>query len=164
MNGVSYAKMQLEQNFNLLNMAAAGVDDAQYNYAPQGTCNPISKTHVHALTGVDFFLLNKAKGDNMMWSEFAPKHGLPAAAQEIWGFQGNIPMAAVNEFGQKVQKGALDYVATLSDADLDRVVDTQFFGQQSVAFLIQLVAMHAVGHAGDISSVKGMQGLKGLPF
>ena len=164
MNGAAYAKFQLEQAFNLLNGTAVGMTDDQYNHHPGGTCNPAAKNHVHSLTAVDFFVLNKAAGKEMLWPAFAAKHGLPANSQEIWGYTGAIPLAAITEFGTTVQKAALDYVGSLTDADLDRPVDTQFFGTQSLAFLIQLAAMHAVGHTGDIAAVKGFQGLKGLPF
>jgi hypothetical protein len=30
--------------------------------------------------------------------------------------------------------------------------------------VLQLLGMHTAGHAGDMATVKGMQGLKGLPF
>ena len=164
MQATSYAKLQLEQAFGLLNGAAQGMDDKQYNWKPDGTCNPAGKNHVHALTSVDFFLNAIAQGKPTLWQPLAAQHGLPANPLEIWGHGGDVPMAAISAYGEQVQKSALDYVATLSDADLDREVDTRFFGTQSIAFLIQLAGMHTVGHTGDIAAMKGMQGLKGLPF
>jgi hypothetical protein len=58
----------------------------------------------------------------------------------------------------------VEYISSIGDDDLDREVETQFFGKKDVAYLLQLAAMHAAGHAGDIAAVKGAQGLKGLPF
>jgi DinB superfamily len=159
-----YAKLQTEQAFGLLKIAADGMDDAQYNLDGPGTCNAAAKSHVHALTAYDFFVLNKAKGADMMWPAFAASHGLPPNSQEIWGHNGTISGAAIKEFAEQIQKATTDYISTLSDADLDRQVDTQFFGTQSLAFLLQLASMHAAGHAGDVAAVKGTQGLKGLPF
>jgi hypothetical protein len=161
---VDYVKLQAEQAFGLLKMAADGMDDAQYNLDAPGTCNSAAKSHVHALTSADFFIMNKAKGADMLWPAFATKNGLPPNPQEIWGFTGTIPAAALGEYAGEIQKAVVDYIGTLSDADLDRQVDTQFFGTQSLAFLLQLTSMHATGHAGDVAAVKGMQGLKGLPF
>ncbi len=100
----------------------------------------------------------------MIWPAFASKHGLPPNPMEIWGHSATISGAAMKEYAEQVQKVTLDYIGTLSDADLDRQVDTQFFGMQNVAYLLQLAAMHAAGHAGDLAAVKGSQGLKGLPF
>jgi hypothetical protein len=160
----AYATLQLEQAFGLLNGAAKDMDDTQYNWKPQGTCNAIAKNHIHALTSVDFFLGAIAQGKPALWQALAAQHGMPANPLEIWGHDGEISLATINAYGEQVQKAALDYVATLSDADLDRELDTRFFGTQSVAFLIQLAGMHTVGHTGDIAAVKGFQGLKGLPF
>lgn len=164
MKTTDYVKLQTEQAFGLLKMASDGMDDAQYNFDAPGTCNAAAKSHVHALTGFDFFVMDRAKGGEMLWPQFGPLHGLPANPTEIWGFTGSIPGAAVKDFADQVQKATLDYISTLTDADLDRPVDTQFFGTQSVAYVLQLAAMHAAGHAGDVAAVKGMQGLKGLPF
>jgi hypothetical protein len=140
------------------------MDDAQYNFKPGGTANTPAKSHVHAVTSLDFFLTGIAQGKPLAWGDFAGQHGLPANPMEIWGFDGQVPLAAMNEYAQQVQKNALAYVASLTDADFDREVETNFFGKKSVAFLIHLAGMHAVGHAGDMAAVKGIQGLKGLPF
>ena len=107
---------------------------------------------------------SEANAGQIMSAPFASKNGLPPNPQEIWGHGATISGAAMKDYAEQIQKVTLDYIATLSDADLDRQVDTQFFGMQSLAFLIQLASMHATGHAGDVAAVKGMQGLKGLPF
>ncbi len=164
MKAIDYVKLQTEQAFGLVKLAADGMDDAQYNLDGPGTSNAAAKSHVHALAAYDFFVINKAKGGDMLWPQFAAKHGLPANSQEIWGFASTIPGTAIKEFASEIQKATIDYISTLSDADLDRQVDTQFFGTQSLAYLLQLASMHATGHAGDIATVKGAQGLKGLPF
>lgn len=164
MNTAEYAKQQLEMAFGLVNSCAGGMDDAQYNYQPAGTANAPSKSHVHALTSLDFFLTGIAQGKPLAWGEFAANNGLPANPMEIWSFDGQVPLAAMNEYAQQVQKNALEYVGSLSDEEFDREVETNFFGKKSIAFLIHLAGMHAVGHAGDMAAVKGIQGLKGLPF
>ncbi|HEY8172385.1 MAG TPA: DinB family protein [Dehalococcoidia bacterium] len=164
MNGVEYAKKQLAQAFSLVNQCTDGMTDEQFNFKPGGTANPPAKTLVHLAASMEFFVVHMIKGEQMSWPALAEQHGLPANSMQIWGYDGPIPQAPVKEFVQKTQQVVLDYVATLNDADLDREIETQFFGKQTIAFLLQLGAMHAVGHAGDIAAVKGMQGLKGLPF
>lgn len=164
MNATTYAKLQLEQAFGLMNGTAKGMDEQQYNWKPEGTCNPVGKNHVHALTSIDFFLNAVAQGKPTFWQAVATEHGLPQNPLEVWGYDGRIPMDVVNAYGLQVQTSALDYVASLSDADLDREVDTRFFGTQNVGFLLQLAGMHTVGHTGDMAALKGIQGLKGLPF
>jgi len=164
MNTAAYAKYALEQTFNLMSAVAEGMDDSQYNWQPGGTCNAIAKSHVHALTSVDFFVNMIAKGGAMTWPEYATKMGLPANPTGIWGFDGQVPLSTMKEYAEQVQASALDYVGALSDVDFDRELETQFFGKQPLAFIIQILGLHSAGHMGDMSAVKGMQSLKGLPF
>ena len=160
----AYAKLQLEQAFGLLNAVVKGLDDVQYNWKPDGTCNAIARTHVHALTSLDFFLNGVLQGKPTIWQPFAAEQALPANPLEIWTYGGEVAVAAIGGYGVEVQKSALDYVASLSDVDLEREVDTRLFGTRPVAFVIQLAGMHTAGHTGEMAAVKGMQGLKGLPF
>ncbi|MBI5289152.1 MAG: DinB family protein [Chloroflexi bacterium] len=164
MNGVQYAKLQLEQAFGLVGACAAGMDDAQFNWKPGGTANSCAKTLVHTYTSADFFINGMLQGKPLLWSSFAGANGLPANPMEIWGFEGNVPYAKMLEYAQQVQKSVLEYADTLTDAELDREVETNFFGKKPVAFVVQLAGMHAVGHGGDIAAIKGIQGIKGLPF
>jgi uncharacterized damage-inducible protein DinB len=164
MDAVTYAKTDLESAFGLLNVCAGGMDDAQYNWAPGGTCNTIAKSHVHALTSIDFFVNGIISGRPMLWAPVAQAHALPQSPLEIWKHEGAVPKTVMDEYAQHVQKSALDFVAGLTDAELDREIETQFFGTKSVAWLLQLTSTHSTGHGGDIAAVKGMQGLKGLPF
>jgi hypothetical protein len=156
--------MQLEAALSLVNTCADGMDEAQYNWDPQGTCNSVAKSHVHALTSADFFINGTIKGGPLLWQSMAASAGLPVNPMEVWAFSGTISLATMKDYAQHLQKAILDYVGTLNEGDLDRVLDTPFFGKKPVAFLLQLSGMHAAGHAGDMSAVKGMQGLKGLPF
>lgn len=164
MDAPTYAKTQLESVFGLLNTCADGMDEAQYNHQPEGTCNRIAQQHVHTVSAIDFFINTLAAGGEAGWPAVAEQHGFPANPLEIWKHDGAISPAAIKEYAADVQRRALEYLGTLTGADLDRVIDTQFFGKQTVAFLLQLAATHTAGHAGDIAAIKGIQGLKGLPF
>jgi len=164
MDAITFATRQLEESFNLFNVCAGGIDEDQYNWKPAGTANVIARSHVHALSSIDFFINMLAAGGRSGWPEFAQANGLPANPLEIWKHEGRIPLAAVTEYGQQMQKRALENVAKLTDSDLDREIETNFFGRRPLSFLLHLASVHTVGHAGDMAAVKGMQGLKGLPF
>jgi DinB family protein len=164
MDAVTYAKLGLERTFSLFNTIADGMTPEEYNWNPAGTANSVAKSHVHAMTSVDFFINGTLACAEMSWKAFAAANGLPGNPMEIWGFGGDISLDAMKEYSRGVQKAALDYVASLTDADLDREVETPFFGKQTAAFMVGLAGIHAMGHAGDMSAVKGLQGLKGLPF
>ena len=164
MDAITFAKGQIEQAFGLAAMAAKDMTDEQYNAAPGGTSNSAAKSHVHAITSMDFFISGLIGGGKLGWSDFAPKHGLPANPMEIWGFSGTIPLEPMNEYTSAVKERVLDQVGAMREADLDRQIETQFFGTQTAAWILQLATAHLAAHGGDMAAAKGAQGLKGLPF
>jgi DinB family protein len=164
MDAVTYAQQGLKRTFGLFNQIADGMTPEQYNWKPAGTANAIGKTHVHAMTSVDLFINGTLAGAEMRWKAFAAEQGLPPNPIEIWSFSGEISLDAMKTYSHGVQEAALAYVASLTDPDLDREVDTAFFGKQTAAFMIGLTGIHVMGHGGDMAAVKGLQGLKGLPF
>jgi hypothetical protein len=60
--------------------------------------------------------------------------------------------------------GATDeYLATVSDAELDRIVEPGFAPPMPVrSFIANLLAWHVATHQGEISALKGVQGFNGL--
>jgi len=165
MNAVDYAKLQLEEAFGLVNIVVQGLDEEQYNWQAEGTtCNSVAKSHAHALSSIDFFVNGVVGGGEVRWASTAEKMGLPGHPLGIWQSDARIPLEAMQEYGKQVHDSAMAALSKLSDADLDREIETQYFGKKSAAWYIQLAGLHTTGHAGDMASVKGMQGLKGLPF
>ena len=60
-----------------------------------------------------------------------------------------------------------DYLDTVSEADLDRVLDLTAYelGHRTVSWVLNaLVAGHLNNMAGELSTLKGVQGLRGYPF
>ena len=56
------------------------------------------------------------------------------------------------------------YIGGLSDSDLDEKKPTPI-GEQSLGWVItSLLGTHMPQHVGEIAALKGVQGLKGLPF
>jgi len=164
MDGVAYAKSQIKSAFDLVKQCFDGMDDAQYNFKAGGTCNTPAMSHTHSMASTDFFLNLILGAGELQWPATATANGLPVNSLEIWKHQGNIPYAPIKAYGDKIQQQVLDYIGTLNAEDLDREIDTKFFGKQNLAWVLQLITSHCLGHAGDAAAVKGMQGLKGLPF
>ena len=72
MDAITFAKGQVEHAFNLAATTAKDMTDEQYNAAPGGTSNSAAKSHVHAITSMDFFVAGLIGGQKLTWSEFAP--------------------------------------------------------------------------------------------
>lgn len=164
MDTTTFATGQIEGAFNILKMVANGMTDEQYNAAPGGLANSAAKSHVHALTSMDFFVNGVIRGEKLEWTEFAAANGLPANPMEIWSFNGTVPLAPMNEYGERVRQRVTEYVGSLSPEEFDREIETQFFGKQTAAWIIHLGVTHLCAHSGDMAAVKGVQGVKGLPF
>ena len=164
MNAKDYARSQVEGALDFLATCAKDMDEAQYNHKPAGNCNPAAKLHAHALSGADFFVTVVLAGQPLKWPEFASQTGLPENAMEIWGSDATVKPSVMQAYAEAIKGPILEYVDSLSDEDLDREIDTRFAGTQTIAWVLQLVGSHTLGHAGEISAVKGTQGLKGLPF
>ena len=78
-----------------------------------------------------------------------------------------IDLPAFREYAQAVYAATDEYVSNLSEDDLDRQLDFNSFGlgTQSLNWaLFVFVTSHVAEHMGEIAVVKGIQGLKGLPF
>jgi len=84
----------------------------------------------------------------------------------IWqreGWRLNLP--AFDEFRREVAASALRLVDAMSEAELDREASWIRGPERPVAMLWQTIFInHGLGHCGEISAIKGMQGLKGLPI
>ncbi len=164
MKATEYARSGLGGALDFLAICAKDMDDAQYNHQPEGKCNPVAKLHAHALSGADFFVSTMLAGQPSKWPEVAAKTGLPANAMEIWGSDAKVSLDVMTEYANAIKDPILAYVDSLTDEDLDREIDTRFMGTQTVGWVLQLATSHTLGHAGEISAIKGTMGLKGLPM
>jgi hypothetical protein len=127
--------------------------------------------YAHGLLAVDGIVNGMLKGGAPRFAtEWAGQVGdLPPQMSLTFdwarGIQPNLP--ALRLYGQTVVADADAYLAQLSEAGLDRVLDlsNQGLGTQSVSWILNaLVASHLNNMAGEISALKGVQGLKGYPF
>ncbi len=82
-----------------------------------------------------------------------------------WAHAVKMELPAFREYARAVYAATDAYVGGLSEAALERKVDTGFIGEQTVAFVLtNIAAWHVAEHGGEIAALKGVQGLKGLPF
>ena len=93
----------------------------------------------------------------------------PHPAHERWGEWARrvrVDLPVLREYARVVYAATDAYLDTLSPADLETFFDSPPAGVAwSVAYVLgPLVAGHAYLHAGEISAVKGLQGLKGYSF
>jgi hypothetical protein len=103
--------------------------------------------------------------DSQGWAEKmpnAPVHPGPSTFEWAWAVQ--VPnTATLKSYADAVRPGVIEYINGLSDADLDRMVPW-FGGEQPLCEVISYLLWDLAVHTGEIAALRGIAGMKGLPF
>ena len=150
----------------------AGVTPDHAHWKPAGKAVPIGASYAHIVIGEDHMINGLLRGGAMLFaSSWAGKAGVnepPPQGGEWadWARRVKVDLPALKAYSQAVYQATDSYLASLSDADLERPCDMSGFGmgQQPTSTLFTVVVQHVDWHTGEISSVKGLQGLQGYPF
>ena len=161
---IAQAKQQFALCFGLLALSVQDLTDEQYNWQPEGTCNPIAKTDAHASLALDFYVNGAMRNEPLIWPTIATAQDLPTDMASLWGYKQPIPQKLIRDYSDKVQGAVFSYLESIRDSDLIREVDSRLWGKRPIGFLLQMISSHTAFHAGEISTLKGIQGLKGQPF
>ncbi len=163
-------RSQFQQMHQFVEMTVADCADEALNARGDGwTINPIGALYAHLILAEDAMVNGRARGgETLLVSEgWGEKIGISDASSrqsESWSdFKADLP--ALRSYAAAVAAATDDFLATASDADLLREVDAPGGGTQPViTFLANIGVTHIAGHWGEIAALKGVQGLKGLPF
>jgi uncharacterized damage-inducible protein DinB len=151
-----------------LDNVLADLTDEQLNWTPPGKTNVISATLVHIFASEDLFVQTLLQGKPRVWEAgWAAEIGSPNPPVPNKGWEEfrsvKLSVASIVAYGKAARAATDSYLAGLSAAELDRTID--FFGHEmTVAGLLALSARHTAEHTGDISALKGVFGVKGLPI
>ncbi len=155
------------------------VTDTVAHYQPTGKALPIAAAYVHTIVSEDIMLNGWVrKIPPLADGEWSAKNGLstphPAMDQDWeknyteWTKTVKVDFAKFREYAAAVSKQTDDYLAGLTDADMvEKKVDLSAWqmGEWPLArFIIRFLISHVDSLTGEISTVKGLQGLKGYPF
>ena len=135
------------------------------------TVNSIAATYAHAVIAEDVighvFLqgaqpLYQAGGWEAKAGVAFP--GVPPAMTEEWAAAVKMNLPSFQEYAKAVYATTDAYLAKVADEELDRKTQGPF-GETTIGWMVSmLLATHPVGHAGEVAALKGVHGLKGLPF
>lgn len=165
----SLLRFQFQSAHNWLEGTLADVTQEQAHWHPDGKTNPIGAQYAHVLLAEDIIVsLVKGKAPLMM-SSHAGKIGMseppPIGAWGDWAHTVQIDMTALRAYGQAVYAASDEILKGMSDADLEQSIDmsTLGFGSQKASFALSLIILNVFSHTGEISALKGLQGMKGYP-
>ena len=147
----------------------AGVTDELAHFDPPGTVTSIGAQAAHVVTGLDFFLLGVAAGKQpLLVGGFADRSGVsepPPAGGEWseWAARVKIDLPALEAYSKAVFSEIDGYLASISDEDLQQEKEFGPAGNQTILWALNILILNTFSHTGEISAIKGMQGLKGYP-
>ncbi len=142
----------------------------QVHYQPEGKPTPIGAQFIHVVTTEDF-LINFAQGaDPLMATDYAGKIGVsempPQGDWTEWSKSVEIDIAQTLAYADAVFAATEAFVGVLDDATLESEMDLSAvgFGKMPTHAALGLLLLNVYSHAGEISVIKGLQGLKGYPM
>ncbi len=161
--GIQQAMSFLHQSFR---GAGSGLSDDQLHWSPEGESHSIAWVLWHAARIEDLFIQQVFQQKQQEWEAggWADRTGLPPR-----GFGTGQPTAdakslriadleAFGEYAARIAALADEFIAGLSEADLDREVK---LGER-VEKLGQSITLHLVthlnGHRGEVNTLRGMMG------
>lgn len=166
---------QLKAAHDTLEQTMEGVTDEVAHFMPPGTANPIAGTYAHLVFSEDLFMhqfLKKEK--SLMETTFNNKTGASEihpleweVAYPKWLKEVKLDMKQFRSYAKAVYAASEEYIASLTDADLEKDVDLTAFGmgtRKTYDFIANLLSGHVYPIMGEIAVLKGIQGLKGYPF
>ncbi|MSQ10446.1 MAG: DinB family protein [Dehalococcoidia bacterium] len=163
----------LKLGHDVLEGTMEGVSSQVAQWAPPGLALPIGATYLHIVMAEDSLVNGMVRGLGTLFegawggktgaSELRP---MDSSAYDGWARRVQVDVAAARAYGAAVYATTEAYVRAADPAELDRLVGERFPGgaMPVAAFLASIVATHACHHTGEISALKGEQGLKGYPY
>jgi hypothetical protein len=152
-------------------MTTADVTAPVAEWGPQGTGSTVGSAMAHVIFAEDNIVQGMLQGKPPLGlSTFAGKTGISDPQMfnsPEWIKAVRLDLPQFRAYAQSVAKATDDYIASLSESDLDRMVDLSQagLGMRSVGWMLgALVIAHLHDLTGEISAIKGAQGLKGYPF
>ena len=171
MDAIAVLRMQAQWAHWEFDMTTADVDGAAAHWGPQGNGGTVGSSMAHVIFAEDNIIHGMLQGKPPLGiSTFAGKTGISDPQMfntPSWIKAVRLDLPQLRAYAQAVAAATDEYIASLTESDLDRMVDLSQakLGVRSVGWMISaLVIAHVHDLTGEISSIKGAQGLKGYPF
>ena len=171
MNAIVLLREQARNANSFLVETLGDVSPEQAKWAPPGTAHPIVAIFAHGLYAADYAINELLRGERPLYaSSFEGRTGIGDPSPYIsaeWARGLTFDREQALTYAEAVAAATDSYLATLSDDDLDREIDLSAagWGKSPLHAMINgWVIAHLNNMSGEISCLKGLQGLKGYPY
>ena len=175
MNTVGLIQYSLGFAFDVLEQVVTDLTQEQADWMPPGLANPIGALYWHTVSYVDEIVHDWAMGQAPLrqsagWEEKVVIASPPEDGEDPMGQLRairvglHVDLPALHDYAHVIAQALQDWVASLTPEDLERTIDTTI-GELSLGQMLEAyVIWHINIHCGEISALKGCQGLKGYPW
>ena len=172
MNSIQLLRNQLKGVHELQESTMADVSAEAAHFNETGKAYPVGAAYAHSVISEDIIVSSMlAKKDPVVkeGEDIGLSEPMPSFQEwdknEAWVKSVKIDLDKFKEYAQKVYQATDEYIATLTEDDLDDEVDMGEWGKHKRSdVLSNFVILHIANLTGEISAAKGFQGLKGYPF
>ena len=158
MNTVELLQYSLDTAFGILSLVTADLTQEQVDWQPPGVVNTIGSIYSHILNYVDWFVQDICI-DQKPFPE-SVEDGL----KELGMRHVQADVAALHKNAGTVLEKAKGWLSSLTPDDLDIIRNTTIGELNQGQMVEAYVTWHVNVHCGEISALKGCQGLKGYPW
>lgn len=161
-------QVQYAQAHQVMEAAIADCDEEALTKVVGGNIGTVGAIYAHAVFDEDGWIAG-VTGEPTLWESggWSGRTGLEEISgrqSQEWAQSVKYDLATFREYAQAVYAQTDSYLGQLSDEDVDREIEA-FGAQTTIAKHVGSLGLwHVMSHQGELSAVKGAQGLKGLPF
>jgi hypothetical protein len=176
---ISLFREQVKAAHQLVEGTVADVTEKQAHWIPPGIAIPIGANYAHIVLSEDGTVNGMLKGGAPLFaSTWAGRVGVNELPPMInpekpgfpdwsgWSRRVRVDLAAMRQYAQAVYAATDGYLASLTDNTLNNSIDlfALGLGKSTVGYiLINGILGNAFSHCGEISCLKGLQGVHGYP-
>ncbi len=178
MDSITLLRQQSEMAHTVLESTMEGVTNDHAAWMPPGKAQTVGASYAHVVLSEDMIVNGMLSGQAPLFAAtWAGKNGvsepmpMPGPDWESryhgWTQSVKVDIPAMREYAKAVYANTDEYLSSLTPDDLDRTIDLSGvgMGQMDLAGTLSLMVVgHTNNLRGEISAIKGTQGLKGYPF
>jgi hypothetical protein len=138
------------------------------HWEPGGTANNIAQLMAHLTMGQDRAVNVAIKGGTSVFEDgdWGAKTGIPAERGAVWTKGWRLQLEPFRAYRIAVNASVRAFFEVAKDSDFEGEVQWGPPGvmRPRLSVLATAATSHLRFHLGEISTIKGLQGLKGLPY
>jgi hypothetical protein len=158
MNTVELTQYSLGFALEILKQVTADLTQEQADWKPPGIVNTIGEIYSHIITYVDNFL------QQALIERLPPPESVDQRADVYNMVTGQYDISELHAYADDVMKKIMGWLSSQTPEDLSAMYDT-VIGELTIAQTIDaFIIWHINTHCGEISALKGCQGLTGYPW